>query len=306
MNTTTEATSRFFGVAEEFASAENSKVSIVPVPYHSGGHTDPACQAEAPQAVLAASQNIELFDEELWTEPYKVGIHTAESVNMEPVAADAAEPFAELREAVAPLIEFDKFPILVGGNHAITLGAVKACVDRYPDLSVFQIDARANCHQTFNGNPYSHECVSYQIYQALPEKNITQVGVRSISQEEVQWMENEKPGISIFWARNQDRWNIHEIINSLSENVYLSIDLCGLDPSIMPATCDPQPGGLSWYLLMDLIKQVSIKKNVVAADVTGLKPRDDMPAATLLTAKLMYKLIGYRFALDLGVSKKYL
>lgn len=303
MSTTTQSTSRYFGVADEFSMAENSKVSIVPVPYEAATGSG---SASAPQAILAASQAVELFDDELWTEPFKVGIHTSEAVKMSPVPGGATEPFAELREAVGPLIEFDKFPILVGGDHALTLGAVRACVDRYADLSILQIDAKANCRSSGIDNPYGNDCVAYQIYKILPQPLMTQVGIRSISHGEVQWMETEKPRINIFWARNQDKWNFHDIANTLSDNVYLSIDLCGLDAAIMPATATPQPGGVLWHQLMELIKQVCIKKNVVAADVVGLSPIADLTAPTFLAAKLIYKLIGYRFALDLGVSKKYL
>src|SRR5215469_4970471 len=137
MTTSTQVTKRFFGLDEEFASAEYSKVSIVPVPYQEAD--DKSCQSEAPEIIMTASQKIELFDDELWTEPYRVGIHTCEPVDMEPVDASCAKPFGQLQDAIGPLIEFNKFPIVVGGNHALTLGAVKACVDRYENLSVLQI-----------------------------------------------------------------------------------------------------------------------------------------------------------------------
>jgi agmatinase len=305
MSTTTEAATRYFGIPDEYSSAENSRVTIVPVPYEatvSYGHGT----AKGPEAVLEASQQVELFDDELWIEPYKVGIHTAEPVHMDPVIGESAEPFQELRNAIAPLIEFNKFPIIIGGEHSLTLGAVRACVDRYPDLSILQIDAHADCRDSYDGNPYSHASVSYHLYKALPEPLITQVGIRNISSGEVEWMEEEKPRINIFWARHQDKWNFNEIINTLSDNVYLTIDIDGLDSGIMPATGTPEPGGMTWYQLMELIKQLCIKKNVVAADVVEFAPIPNLHAPTFLVAKLIYKLIGYRYALDLGVSKKYL
>jgi agmatinase len=305
MSTTTETATRYFGVPDEFAAADTARVSIVPVPYEatvSYGHGT----AKGPEAVLEASQQVELFDDELWIEPYKVGIHTAEPVRMQPVLGENAEPFKELREAIAPLIEGDKFPIIIGGEHSLTLGSVKACVDRYPDLSILQIDAHADCRDSYDGNPYSHASVSYHLYKALPQPLITQVGIRNISAGEVEWMEQEKPAINIFWARQQDKWNFQDIVNTLSDNVYLTIDIDGLDSSIMPATGTPEPGGMTWYQLMELIKQLCIKKNVVAADIVEFAPIANLHAPTFLVAKLIYKLIGYRFALDLGVSKKYL
>lgn len=305
MTTTTETATRYYGVPDEYASSENARVAIVPVPYEatvSYGHGT----STAPDAILEASQQVELFDDELWIEPYKVGIHTAPAVIMPTVNGDTEQPFHQLREAITPLIEFNKFPIIIGGEHSLTLGSVKACIDRYPDLSILQIDAHADCRDSYDGNPYSHASVSYHLYKALPQPLITQVGIRNISIGEVEWMEQEKPNINIFWARHQDKWNFNDIINTLSDNVYLTIDIDGLDSSIMPATGTPEPGGMTWYQTMELIKQLCVKKNVVAADVVEFSPIPTFHAPSFLVAKLIYKLIGYRFALELGVSKKYL
>lgn len=305
MTTTTETATRYYGVPDEYASSENARVAIVPVPYEatvSYGHGT----STAPAAILEASQQVELFDDELWIEPYKVGIHTAPAVIMPTVTGETEQPFNQLREAITPLIEFNKFPIIIGGEHSLTLGSVKACIDRYPDLSILQIDAHADCRDQYEGNPYSHASVSYHLYKALPQPLITQVGIRNISIGEVEWMEHEKPNINIFWARHQDKWNFTDIINTLSDNVYLTIDIDGLDSSIMPATGTPEPGGMTWYQTMELIKQLCVKKNVVCADVVEFSPIPTFHAPSFLVAKLIYKLIGYRFALDLGVSKKYL
>src|SRR5262249_18363052 len=148
------------------------------------------------------------------------------------VMGEQENPFHELTAAVAPLVEADKFPIIIGGEHSLTLGSVKACLDRYPDLSILQIDAHADCRDSYEGNPYSHASVSYHLYKALPQPIITQVGIRNISAGEVEWMEQEKPAINIFWARQQDKWNFHDIVNTLSDNVYLTIDIDGLDSGI--------------------------------------------------------------------------
>jgi agmatinase len=305
MGTTTEAVTNYFGIPDEFSSQENSRVAIVPCPYEAtvsyGRGT-----AKGPDAILEASQQVELFDEELWIEPYKVGIHTAPAVEMETVTGETENPFEQLKNAITPIIEFGKFPIIVGGEHSLTLGAIRACIDKYPDLSILQIDAHADLRESYEDNPYSHASVSYHLYKTLPQPRITQVGVRNISAGEVEWMEREKPEINIFWARHQDKWNFHEIISTLSDNVYLTIDIDGLDSGIMPATATPEPGGMTWYQLMELIKQLCIKKNVVAADLVEFSPIPGFHAPDFLCAKLIYKLIGYRYALDLGVSKKYL
>lgn len=300
-----ENTNTYFGLPEEYSSSESSRVVIVPVPYEATTSYGKGTR-KGPSAMLEASQQVELFDDELWTEPYKIGIQTAEPVIMKPVTAETEKPFDELRRAVSPFIEFGKFPIILGGEHSLSLGAVAACADRYPDLSILQIDAHADCRDSYEGNPYSHASVSYHIYQGLPNPIITQVGIRNISAGEVSWLEQEKPKINIFWARHQDKWNFHEIISTLSDNVYLTIDLDGLDSGIMPSTGTPEPGGMDWYQLMELIKLLCVRKNVVAADIVELAPIKGLHAPDFLAAKLIYKIIGYRFALELGVTKKYL
>jgi len=301
----TENANNYFGIPDEFSSPETSKVAIVPVPYEATTSYGKGTK-KGPQAILEASQQVELFDDELWVEPYKIGIQTLFPVQMKAVTAETEQPFQELRDVISPLIEFDKFPVVIGGEHSLSLGAVAACADRYPDLSILQVDAHADLRESYEGNPYSHASVAFHIYKGLPNPLISQVGVRNISADEVAWLEEEKPNINIFWARHQDKWNFHEIIATLSDDVYLSIDLDGLDSGIMPATGTPEPGGMSWPQLTELIKLLCVRKNVVAADVVELAPIAKLNAPDFLAAKLVYKLIGYRFALELGVTKKYL
>lgn len=297
--------SNYFGLPEEFSSPENSKVVIVPVPYEATTSYGKGTK-EGPAAVLEASQQVELFDEELWVEPYKIGIQTLSPVEIPPVDGGTENPFHELREIVGPLIEFGKFPVIVGGEHSLILGSVAACADRYDDLSILHFDAHADCRESYEGNPHSHASVIHHIYKGLPNPMITQVGVRNISAEEIAWLEQEKPRINIFWGHNLDRWNYNEIVSTLSDNVYLTIDLDALDSGIMPSTGTPEPGGMSWYQMTDLIKLLCVRKNVVAADIVELSPIKGLHAPDFLAAKLIYKLIGYRFALELGVSKRYL
>ena len=300
-----ENSATYFGLPPEHSSPENSRVAIVPCPYEATTSYGKGTE-KGPEAILEASQQVELFDDELWVEPYIVGIQTAPPVIMEPQTEDMEDPFRALQDAVAPLVEFNKFPIILGGEHALTLGAVKACIGKYPDLSILQVDAHADLRKSYEDKIYSHACVSYHLYKTLPQPNIAQVGIRNISKGEADWMEEEQPNINIFWARNQDKWNFSDIISTLSENVYLTIDIDGLDSAVMPATGTPEPGGMSWYQLMELVKQLCIRKNVVAADIVEFSPIENMHAPSFLCAKLLYKMIGYRFALDLGVTKKYL
>lgn len=303
---TETSSSNYFGLPDEFSNKDNSKVVIVPVPYEATVSYGKGT-GKGPAAILEASQQVELFDDELWIEPHKIGIHTHEPVVMEPVVGEETPTaFQALHDAISPIIETGKFPIVIGGEHSLSLGAIKACAQRYPDLSVLQIDAHGDLRKSYDGNPYSHASVAYHVYKSLPQPLITQVGIRNISQDEVNWLEEEKPNINIFWARQQERWNFHEIIHTLSDNVYLTIDVDGLDSSVMPSTGTPEPGGMTWYHLIELIKVLCIRKNVVAADIVELAPIPGLHAPDFLAAKLLYKLIGYRFALELGVTKKYL
>lgn len=299
------STMNFFGLSEDYSSRENSRVAIIPVPYESTTTYGKGTK-DGPQALLDASQQVELFDDELWIEPFKIGIHTVGSINVDPVDDATENPFSQITEAVRPLVEIQKFPIIIGGEHSISAGAARACIDKYPDLSILHIDAHCNLRTSYEGNSHGNASVAYQLYKMLPKPNIAQVGVRNISWEEVAWMEEEEPNINIFWARNQDKWDVNEILNTLSDDVYLSISVDSLDSGIMPATGHPEPGGLSWYNLLELIKLVCVRKHVVAADLTELSPIAGLTAPNFLAAKLIYKLIGYRFALDLGVTKKYL
>ncbi|MBY0552627.1 MAG: agmatinase [Candidatus Obscuribacterales bacterium] len=300
-----ESSANYFGLSAEYAAAEQSRVAIVPVPYEATTSYGKGT-ANGPAAILEASQQVELFDDELWVEPYKLGIQTLPPVIIEPQSAEIEQPFKALTDVVSPLVEFNKFPIILGGEHALTYGSVAACIEKYPDLSILQIDAHADLRKSYEDNVYSHACISYHLYNLLPQPNITQVGIRNISKEEADWMEEEQPNINIFWARNQDKWNFSDIIWGLSDNVYLTIDIDGLDSGIMPATGTPEPGGMTWYQLMELIKQLCIRKNVVGADVVEYAPIPGLHAPSFLCAKLLYKMIGYRFALELGVTKKYL
>jgi agmatinase len=295
----------YFDLPEEFSSQENSRVVIVPVPYEATTSYGKGTK-NGPRAVLAASQEVETFDDELWVEPYKIGIQTGDEVIMEPVTEATEKPFQELYDAISPLIEIGKFPVVIGGEHSLTIGAVRACAERFSDLSVLQVDAHADLRASFEGNKYSHASAAYHIYHTLSDPLITQVGIRNISSEEVAWLEENTPNINTYWSRQQKHWNFAEIIETLSDNVYLTIDVDGLDPSIMPSTGTPEPGGMSWDHITELIKQLCVRKNVVAADFVELAPIKDLHAPDFLVAKLLYKLIGYRFAMELGVTKKYL
>lgn len=292
----------YFGLTAQQAENDNARAVIIPAPYE----TLAKGSKEATKAIFEASQELELFDDELWVEPYKIGIHSQSPLKIETVDNESENPFKELTDAVKSVVEMDRFPVVIGGERSISLGSVNACLDKYSNLSVLMLGGQADLRSEVDGNPYALGTSTYRLHTTLKTPNIVQVGTRNISWEEVAWLEKEQPDINIFWARNQAKWDLNEIVGGLSENVLVSIDMSVLDPSIMPAVHHPEPGGWSWYPLLDLLKLVCVRKNVVAAEVTGLTPIKNLTAPNYLAAHLVYKLIGYRFALDLGVSKKYL
>ncbi|MBX9770620.1 MAG: arginase family protein [Candidatus Obscuribacterales bacterium] len=300
-----EPEKRYFNLPEEYSNPEKAKVAIVPVPFDRSPD-ESNNSSSGPEAILAASQDLELFDEELWVEPGKIGIETLSPITLEAPTEETKKPFEPLTEIVASLIKKEKFPIVLGGEHSISLASVAACIKQHKDLSILQIDARPDLTVPKNGSPFKLDSVGYNLYKMLPKPNVTQVGIRNLNSDEAEWMEKKEPDINIFWARHQDRWNINEILGSLSDNVYLTIDVGALDSALMPATKYPEPGGMSWYTLMEIIKHLCVRKNVVAADVVEFVPLEGLRAPSILVAKMIYKLIGYRFALDLGVTKKYL
>lgn len=289
--------STYFGLPEEYSSFANSQVVILPVPYEATTSYGQGTK-KGPQAIAHASQQVELFDEELWSTPYKVGIHSGEPIAIAPVDGETKEPFGELTKAVNQLLEAQKFPLILGGEHALSFGAVAACAKKYPDLSVLQIDAHADCRASYEGNPFSHASVTYQINTRLGNLPITEVGIRNISEEEVEWMDSAKPNVKIFWAHEQESWDLKKIVDTLSDNVYLTVDVDGLDSQVMPSTGTPEPGGMSWFQLTKLIKLLCKEKNVVAADIVELSPIAGLNAPDFLTAKLAYKIVGYKFQAD--------
>lgn len=300
----------FFNLPADYSQPENSRVVIVPVPYSSANGKSAKGVAQGPTAVRDASVATETFDDELWVEPFKIGIHTAEPVKIKALEAQTEKPFSELTDVVSPLLRNQKFPIIVGGEHSLSIGAVRACVNQYPDLSILQIDSSTDFDDSFQrdpqASPYQAKSTAYHLYKLLPTPHITQVGIRNISANEAEWIENEQPNISTFWARNQDSWNMNEMLASLSDNVYLSIDVSALDSAVMPATKYSDPGGINWWEMLEIIKHVLVRKNVVAVDICEFSPIENLNAPALLVAKLIYKIVGYKYALDLGVTKKYL
>jgi agmatinase len=270
----------------EHSDPENARIVIIPVAYD-GTSTWMKGADKGPAAIIEASANMELYDIETDSEVYTKGIFTENAIGGE---ISVAEMLDAVHETVAYYLEKDKFTVVVGGEHSVSIGSVKAHVERHADLSVLQLDAHADLREEYNGSKYNHACVMARVKELCP---IVQVGIRSMDSSEKQLMDWSRA----FFAeklRNCSDW-IDKVVSKLSKNVYVTVDLDVFDPSIMPSTGTPEPGGLSWYDVLTLLKTVCEKRNVVGFDAVELCPDGTNKAPDFLAAKLIYKLLSYKF-----------
>ena len=276
----------FAGLEPEHSSFETSRVAVLPVPYdfstsYQGG------TRWGPQAILAASRNMETWDEELGA-TYKAGIHTLRE--LEPTALGPGEMAKRVEEAFDWLFEAGKLPVMLGGEHSITAGAVRAAKKRHPKLSVLQLDAHADMRDTYLDSPDSHACVMRRIRGLCPAAS---VGIRSMSEEEAAHLKvHPAPIWSVRTFRSlKGDWT--PILDALTDDVFITFDLDGLDPSCLPGTGTPEPGGLDWYECNDLIAAVAAKKRIVGFDVVELAPLPGNVASDFLAARATYRMIGH-------------
>ena len=249
---------------------EEAKVAILPVPFESTTSYKKGTK-NAPDAIIKASNELYLYDTELDLEPYSIGITTLPSI----------KGLKELEQ-----LKTDKFVIALGGEHTITYPLVKKLPQN--ELSILQIDAHADLKDEFDGSKLSHACVMRRISEF--NKNITQVGVRALDKEEADYIKEHK--INTFYAHEE--YNIKKILKTLKKNVYITIDLDGFDPSVIPDVGTPEPAGLHFKQVTELLKEVFKNKNVVGVDVVELCPTKNSELSNYSTAKLVYKLIGYK------------
>ncbi len=280
---------RFAGIPTRFSQWENSRVTIIPVPYE-GTVSYKKGTKNGPKAIIEASNHLELYDEELDLEPYTIGIHTSAPLSVERLAPE------DMTEAVYQRITFvinhNKFPVTVGGEHSITIGIVKAFQKHYPCLSVLQLDAHADLRNYYLGSSYNHACVMRRISEQC---KFLGLGIRSLSAEEAQYLKSRSLKlISSQEIKDKKHWR-NLVSRVLSDEVYLTIDLDVLDPSIMPAVGTPEPGGLRWEDILEIMRFVIENKKILGIDVVELCPLPNQVAPDFLAAKLIYKLIGYRF-----------
>ena len=274
-----------------YSDLDPSRILILPVSYEGTVSYGTGTGAGA-MAIVDASRNMELYEEETNTEVYKLGIHTL------PEFTPRETPemmMGELYSYSKKLLELDKFICMLGGEHSVSAPIIKAHHEKYPNLSVLQIDAHADLRDTYDGTPHSHASIMARVVNDLQIPSV-QVGIRSISSDEALSLKNGLQ-TKILWARDivgRTDW-IDEAVDSLTENVYLTIDIDGLDPSIMPTTGTPEPGGLGWYETLALIRKLAEKKRVVGMDLVEYSYVPDQDAPAFLCSKLVYKSLAYIF-----------
>jgi agmatinase len=286
-----------FGGAAPAADFDNARVVILPIPLDRTT-SYVAGTRHGPHEILVASAHLELWDEETGTDIHGIGICTLPE--MEFPFATMDEVVAEIQRVAAELVSRGKFPMVLGGEHSITAPVVAALAARHKGLSVLQIDAHADLRETFMGTPYNHACAMRRV---LDHASAVQVGIRSLSTEEA--AEAPKLATTIFYDYNmrQDPNWIDRIVESLGETVYITIDADGLDPAIMPAVGTPEPGGLSWYETLTLLRKVIESRKVVGCDLVELCPTPGNVAPNFLCAKLVYKILTYRFGKELATLR---
>jgi agmatinase len=279
-------TNTYAGIPQKHAALETSKIVLIPVPYD-GTSTWQKGADKGPEAFLHASENMELYDIETNSEVYKQGIHLTDPV----LENSSPEKMVEaVHRTTKEYIIKNKFVTVFGGEHSISIGTIRAFNECFNNLTVLHIDAHADLRKEYEGSSCNHACA---VYEASQTTNLIQVGIRSMDIAETRIMDEEKT----FFAHDmaKDEYWMDNVIEALTDNVFITFDLDALDPSILPSTGTPEPGGLFWYETLDFLKQVFAERNVVGFDIVELCPNKVDKASDFLAAKLYYKMLSYKF-----------
>lgn len=278
----------FAGIPEEFAQESSAEVVLIPVPYD-GTSTYGKGADNGPEAIFDAAENMELYDIETDSEVYKKGVFIA------PTVTEESSPEAmcdEVEKQFTKYINDGKFVTMLGGEHSVSIGAIQAMRKMHGDISVLQLDAHSDLRPEYHGSACNHACA---LHRASKETNLIQVGIRSMDTVELPFLQSDKLFTS-YDIRANEHWQT-DVVSRLGEKVYITIDLDVFDPSIMPATGTPEPGGLLWNETLDLLKMVFKQCDVIGFDIVELAPMEGLSAPDFLAAKLYYKLLSYKFHL---------
>ncbi|RSK41922.1 agmatinase [Mangrovimonas spongiae] len=279
-------TKTYAGIPEKYAKLDSSKIVLIPVPYD-GTSTWQKGADKGPEAFLHASENMELYDIETQTEVYKQGVFLANAVteNSSPETMVNA-----VHKATKNYIKRNKFVTIFGGEHSISIGTIRAFNECFDNLTVLHIDAHADLRKEYEGSACNHACA---VYEASQTTNLIQVGIRSMDIIEKTVMDHDKTYFAHELAQD-DAW-MDSALDQMTDNVFITFDLDALDPSILPSTGTPEPGGLFWYETLEFLKMVFEEKNVVGFDIVELCPNENEKSSDFLAAKLYYKMLTYKF-----------
>jgi agmatinase len=292
-------TSNFLALEKEISGFDGSKIVVFPVPYERTVSYGSGTR-KGPEAIIRASHYVEFYDEELGTELCgHVGIATLPALRFGKKTHGGAVELVsrQIRELVAR----DKFVVTLGGEHTISQAPIAVHLEKYPDLSVLQVDAHSDLRDTYQGSKYSHASVMARVCELMDPARIVQIGIRAQSVEESRFIKAK--GIHTFYAHDIRRgktalfgtsW-IDAAVRLLTDHVYVTFDVDGFDPSIMPSTGTPEPNGLYWPETMELLRKTGEKKTIVGFDVVELAPSQDVSHPDLTAAKLTYKIMNYAF-----------
>jgi len=289
----------FLGVDNK--SNRNEKVVVIPfglektVSY--GGGTN-----KGPEEIIKASHQVELFDEDLNKEPYKlIGIKT---LNPFPIKKNIIDALKQIENINKILIEKKKFPLILGGEHSLTPGAIRPFVKKFRKICLLHFDAHADLRNSYNGNKFSHASAIRRCLD-FPNVSVVSFGIRNISSSEISFLNKNKKRINIFWAKDKLRWNLDKFKKIIrNKKVYLTFDVDGFDSSLMPATGTPEPGGLFWDETIKIIKIAGQFSHIVGADINELSPIKGFDSYNFLAAKLAYKIISYSFEFKKNLHRK--
>ena len=286
--------SGFLGVEEKYLeSPQQAKVVVVPfgleksVSY--GGGTK-----NGPKAIIKASQQVELFDEEFWCEPFrKYGVATMKPPKID--YSSVVKSLNQLEKITQKILDAEKFPLILGGEHSITAGSIRPFVKKYPDLAILHFDAHADLRDGYDGEHYSHAAALRRVMDN-PISTLISCGIRNISASEIPYLEANRDRITIHFAKDRRNWDAKKIVAPLKGRpVFLTFGLDGVDSSLMQATGTPEPGGMMWEDALDIIREASKISKIVGADVVELAPVKLLHSCDFLSAKLCYKILSYAF-----------
>jgi agmatinase len=284
----TDAPLQFGDFAPEYRDPQTAQIVLLPVPYD-GTSTWIKGADRGPAAILEVSYNLEFYDIETDSEVFRKGIYADAPIE----GLNAPEEVAvAVHKTMGNWLSQGKFPVVLGGEHSVSIGAFRAAAEAFEDLTILQLDAHSDLRPTYEGSPCNHACVMARAKELCP---IVQVGIRSMDPVEKPLMDKSR----VFFAHDicdvpRSEW-IEQVVSLLTENVYLTIDLDAFDPSVMPATGTPEPGGLGWYDAVELVRAVCARKNLVGFDVVELCPHESHWGSNFFAAKLIYKILTTKF-----------